>query len=103
MVVVFSCYVISSGLKEYIGANPAITSGSSSTVVQSNASDFSGLISEFEDAEAADQFYDAIADDSSSSSEDEDSDNEIEVNKVYVYYGGCKNWIIYFYKCANVC
>ncbi|KAK4431825.1 protein ENHANCED DISEASE RESISTANCE 2-like [Sesamum alatum] len=68
-----------SGLKEYIGANPALTSESSTTIIHSKVSDFSGSNSEFEDAEAADEFYDAIAGDSSSS--DEDSDNEIEVNK----------------------
>ncbi|KAI3446803.1 hypothetical protein Pfo_003468 [Paulownia fortunei] len=67
-----------SGLKEYVGANPAITSESSTTIVQSKVSDLSGSNSEFEDAEAADDFYDATDD---SSSEDEDSDNEIEVNK----------------------
>ncbi|KAL6541200.1 hypothetical protein OROMI_025083 [Orobanche minor] len=67
-----------SGLKEYVGANPAIRSESSTTIVQSKVSDFSGPISDLEDAETADEFYDAIADDSS---EDEDSDNEIEVNK----------------------
>ncbi|KAL0345694.1 UNVERIFIED_CONTAM: protein ENHANCED DISEASE RESISTANCE 2-like [Sesamum radiatum] len=68
-----------SGLKEYIGANPALTSESSTTIIHSKVSDFSGSNSEFEDAEGADEFYDAIAGDSSSS--DEDSDNEIEVNK----------------------
>ncbi|KAK6151642.1 hypothetical protein DH2020_014277 [Rehmannia glutinosa] len=68
-----------SGLKEYVGANPAITSESSTTIIQSKVSDLSGSNSEFEDAEAADEFYDAIGDDSSS--DDEDSDNEIEVNK----------------------
>ncbi|KAL7093368.1 hypothetical protein ACP275_11G036700 [Erythranthe tilingii] len=70
-----------SGLKEYVAANPAITSESSTTIVQSNASDHSGSISEFEDAEPAEEFYDAIADDSSSSSEDEDSENGKEVPK----------------------
>ncbi|PIN09380.1 hypothetical protein CDL12_18033 [Handroanthus impetiginosus] len=68
-----------SGLKEYVGANPALTSESSTTTIQSKVSDLSGANSEFEDAEAADEFYDAIAEDSSS--EDEDSDNEMEVNK----------------------
>lgn len=72
-----------SGLKEYAGANPAIRFESSTTIVQSKVSDFSGPISDFEDAETADEFYDAIADDSSS--EDEDSDNEIEVNKVFAF------------------
>ncbi|GFP97052.1 protein enhanced disease resistance 2-like [Phtheirospermum japonicum] len=68
-----------SSLREYVGANPAIKSESSTTIIQSKVSDFSGPISEFEDAETTDEFYDAIADDSSS--DDEDTDNEIEVNK----------------------
>lgn len=80
IVVMFSCYMICSGLKEYVGANPAMASQFSTTIVHSKVSDFSESNSEFEDAEEADEFYDAIADDSSS--EEEDSDNEIEVNKV---------------------
>ncbi|KAL3824587.1 hypothetical protein ACJIZ3_020616 [Penstemon smallii] len=67
------------GLKEYVGANPALQSVSSTTIIQSNVSDLSGYNSEDEDVEAADEFYDAIASDSSS--EDEDSDNELKVNK----------------------
>ncbi|KAH6794365.1 ENHANCED DISEASE RESISTANCE protein [Perilla frutescens var. hirtella] len=70
-----------SGLKEYIGANPALASVFSTTIVHSKASDFSESNSEFEDAEAADaaeEFYDATDD---SSSEDEDADNDVEVNK----------------------
>ncbi|KAG8367537.1 hypothetical protein BUALT_Bualt16G0082200 [Buddleja alternifolia] len=67
------------GLKEYVGANPALASESSTTIFQSKVSDDSESISEFEDAEAADEFYDAIASDSSS--DDEDSDNEVEVQK----------------------
>ncbi|KAL8502583.1 hypothetical protein ACS0TY_021647 [Phlomoides rotata] len=66
-----------SGLKEYVGANPEITSELSTTIVQSK-SDLSESNSEFEDAEATfEEFYDAT----DSSSEDEDSDNEIEVNQ----------------------
>ncbi|KAL3840706.1 hypothetical protein ACJIZ3_025297 [Penstemon smallii] len=67
------------GLKEYFGANPALTSLSSTTIIQSKVSDLAGSNSEVEDAEEADEFYDAIAFDSSS--EDEDSDKEIEVIK----------------------
>ncbi|KAL3623957.1 hypothetical protein CASFOL_032773 [Castilleja foliolosa] len=68
-----------SGLKEYVGANPAIKSESSTTIIRSKVSDFSGPISESsEDAETTDEFYDAIADDSS---DDEDNDIEIEVNR----------------------
>ncbi|CAA0819955.1 Protein of unknown function (DUF1336 [Striga hermonthica] len=68
-----------SGLKEYIEASPAIKSESSTSILQSKGSDLSGPLSEFEDSETVDEFYDAIADDSSSS--DDDSDSEIEVNK----------------------
>ncbi|XP_073157572.1 protein ENHANCED DISEASE RESISTANCE 2 isoform X1 [Henckelia pumila] len=71
------------GLKEYVAANPTFTSESPTTVVHTAVSDHSGSFSEFEDAETADEFYDAIAaDSSSSSSDDDDSDNEIGVNKV---------------------
>ncbi|CAI9787402.1 unnamed protein product [Fraxinus pennsylvanica] len=68
------------GLKEYVGANPALTSVSSTSFVQSKISHVSSSSSEFEDAEMADEFYDAISTDSSS--EDEDDDNDMEVNKV---------------------
>lgn len=63
------------GLKEYVEANPAFSLVSSTTVVQSKISDLS-VSSELEDIETADEFYDAIAGDSSS--EDEDSDNDSE-------------------------
>ncbi|KZV22562.1 protein ENHANCED DISEASE RESISTANCE 2 [Dorcoceras hygrometricum] len=69
------------GLKEYIAATPTLISASSTTLVQTTVSDDSGSFSEFEDAETADEFYDAIAADSSSSSDD-DSDNEIGIDKV---------------------
>ncbi|KAL2465615.1 Protein of unknown function (DUF1336) [Abeliophyllum distichum] len=65
------------GLKEYVGANPALTSVSSTTVFQSKISHFSS--SSGEDSQVADEFYDAVSDDSSS--EDEDDDNDMEVNK----------------------
>lgn len=42
----------------------------------SKGSDVSGSISEFEDAEVAEEFYDAIAADSSSSSSSDDEDDE---------------------------
>ncbi|XP_021275787.1 protein ENHANCED DISEASE RESISTANCE 2 [Herrania umbratica] len=61
------------GLKEYIGANPSLK-WESSTIVQSKLSDVSISSGEFEDVELQDEFYDAIAGDSSSSSEDEDSE-----------------------------
>lgn len=68
-----------SGLKEYIGANPALPSAFSTTIVHSKSSDLSESNSEFEDAEAGDEFYDATDD---SSSEDDDSNNGVEVKKV---------------------
>ncbi|XP_017983527.1 PREDICTED: protein ENHANCED DISEASE RESISTANCE 2 [Theobroma cacao] len=61
------------GLKEYIGANPSLRC-ESSTIVQSKLSDVSISSGEFEDVEVHDEFYDAIAGDSSSSSEDEESE-----------------------------
>ncbi|KAI3694749.1 hypothetical protein L1987_77719 [Smallanthus sonchifolius] len=72
-----------SGLKAYISANPTLTCESSTTLVDTKTSDVSGLIGEFEDAEVAEEFYDAIAADSSSSSDDEhekDGDAEVDSN-----------------------
>ncbi|XP_059455586.1 protein ENHANCED DISEASE RESISTANCE 2-like [Corylus avellana] len=66
------------GLKEYIGANPALKFESVTTVIHSKISDVSFFNSEYDDAEVQDEFYDAIAGDSSSSSEDEESDNDEE-------------------------
>ncbi|XP_057968358.1 protein ENHANCED DISEASE RESISTANCE 2-like isoform X2 [Malania oleifera] len=65
------------GLKEYIGANPALKAETSTTIIHSKISDSSSG-SEFEDSEVQDEFYDAIAADSSS--EDEESDNDEGVN-----------------------
>ncbi|KAJ8753190.1 hypothetical protein K2173_017776 [Erythroxylum novogranatense] len=64
------------GLKEYIGANPALKVEASTTVVHSKLSDVSITSSEVEDTEVNDEFYDAIAADVSSSSSDEESDDE---------------------------
>ena len=72
-----------SGLKEYIGANPALKLESATTVVQSKISHVSVSSGDYDDAEVQDQFYDAIAADSSSSSEDEESDNDEHDNKVF--------------------
>ncbi|XP_040952998.1 protein ENHANCED DISEASE RESISTANCE 2 isoform X2 [Gossypium hirsutum] len=69
------------GLKEYIGANPSLSFESSATVVQSKLSDVSTSSSEFEDLEVQDEFYDAIAGDSTSSSEDEESEDDAEKKK----------------------
>ncbi|GAA0153998.1 defense/immunity protein [Lithospermum erythrorhizon] len=66
------------GLKEYIGANPALTV-ESPTVVQSNLFDVTESNNMFEDEEV-DEFYDAIA--AESSSEDEDSDVEAEAANI---------------------
>ncbi|CAH9070358.1 unnamed protein product [Cuscuta epithymum] len=69
-----------SGLKEYIGATPALTFESSTVIVHSKTSDVSTTNGEFDGDEGADQFYDAIAVESSSS--DDDSENEVEpINK----------------------
>lgn len=75
--------MICSGIKEYVGANPALASVFSTTIVHSKSSDLSGSNSEFEDAEGADEFYDAT-DDSSSDEDDNDNenDNKVEINKV---------------------
>ncbi|KAL8254815.1 hypothetical protein R6Q59_033036 [Mikania micrantha] len=69
-----------SGLKAYISANPALTCESSTTLVETKTSDVSGLISEFEDVEVAEEFYDAIAAESPSSSDDEDEDGDAELD-----------------------
>ncbi|XVE53694.1 hypothetical protein DITRI_Ditri03aG0023200 [Diplodiscus trichospermus] len=69
------------GLKEYIGANPSLNCKSSSMFVQSKVSDVSTTSGEFEDVEVADEFYDAIAGDSSSSSDDEESEDDADKEK----------------------
>uniref|UniRef100_A0A7N0SWV4 START domain-containing protein n=1 Tax=Kalanchoe fedtschenkoi TaxID=63787 RepID=A0A7N0SWV4_KALFE len=66
-----------SGLKEYIEANPSLKFESPVTVMQSKFSDVSLSSSDFEDSEVQDEFYDAIAGDSSSSDDDSpDDDND---------------------------
>nr|XP_016493723.1 PREDICTED: protein ENHANCED DISEASE RESISTANCE 2-like [Nicotiana tabacum] len=67
------------GLKEYIGASPALTFESSTVVVHSKTSNVSILSNELEDTVGSDEFYDAIGDESSSS--DEDSDDEVTSKK----------------------
>ncbi|XP_055822848.1 protein ENHANCED DISEASE RESISTANCE 2 isoform X2 [Solanum dulcamara] len=62
------------GLKEYIGANPALTFESSTVEVQSKTSGVSMSSNELEDAMGSDEFYDAIGTDSSSSNEDSDDE-----------------------------
>ncbi|KAH9654560.1 START domain-containing protein [Citrus sinensis] len=68
------------GLKEYIGANPALKNESATVVVHSKFSDVSSSNGYYEDVEVQEQFYDAIAADSSSS-EDEDSDDSNDPDK----------------------
>lgn len=82
------------GLKAYISANPALKCESSTTLVDTKTSDVSGSISEFEDAEVAEEFYDAIAADSSSSSSDEEeSDAELDskVCSFIFFFSSSKN------------
>lgn len=67
-------------MKEYIGANPALTFESSTVVVQSKTSGVSISSNELEDAMGSDEFYDAIGTDSSSS--DEDSGDEVSSKQV---------------------
>ncbi|CDP10522.1 unnamed protein product [Coffea canephora] len=69
-----------SGLKEYVGANPALTAESPTTVIHSKISDVLASDGELEVAEAPDEFYDAIAGDSSSEDDNSDDDSE-KVNK----------------------
>lgn len=64
------------GIKEYIGANPCLVYESSTTVVHSKLSDVSLSNGEHEEGEVQDEFYDAIAANSSSSSEDEESGSD---------------------------
>lgn len=70
-----------SGLKEYVLANPALNFETLPTVVRSKISDGSITNSDYDDGELQDEFYDAIAADSSSSEEDSDNDKELG-NKV---------------------
>ncbi|KAK1292982.1 hypothetical protein QJS10_CPB17g00248 [Acorus calamus] len=63
------------GLREYFGANPALTYDSSTTI--SNISNASSVSSEFEDSEVQEEFYDAIAADECLEDEDSDDDDEI--------------------------
>nr|GMC61204.1 protein ENHANCED DISEASE RESISTANCE 2 [Ipomoea batatas] len=55
-------YTARAGLKEYIGATPALTFEASTVIVHSKTSDVSMPNGECEGEEGADQFYDAITD-----------------------------------------
>lgn len=67
-----------SGLREYIAANPTLKLDSATTVVHSKITDVSVSNEEYEDGGMQEQFYDAIAADSSS---EDDSDDDEEVDK----------------------
>lgn len=71
-----------SGLKEYIGANPAFKYETSATVVQSKFPDVPN--GEYVDEEIEEQFYDAT--DSSSDEEESDDDDEEQDNKVTTWF-----------------
>ncbi|CAI0395065.1 unnamed protein product [Linum tenue] len=64
------------GLKEYVGASPALRVESSTTVVRSKFSDASMSPIDYDDAEVNDEFYDAIAGESSSSSDEEEGSSK---------------------------
>ncbi|KAI5441154.1 hypothetical protein KIW84_010569 [Lathyrus oleraceus] len=66
------------GLKEYIGANPALHQQDTVTVVHSNISSISLSRAEYENAEVQDEFYDAISSESSTSDEEGDEDGDLE-------------------------
>jgi len=63
------------GLKEYIGANPALLQQYATSAVRSHVSNPSMTGSDFAEQEIQDEFYDAIAAESSSS-DDESDDNK---------------------------
>ncbi|KAJ4846793.1 hypothetical protein Tsubulata_014108 [Turnera subulata] len=65
-----------SGLKEYIGANPALKFEYTTTVVRTKFSDGAISNGEYDDTEVQDEFYDAIAADTSSSSDESDGDGD---------------------------
>ena len=68
---------IGSGLKEYIAANPVLHQEYATTIVHPKSSDISISSSEYED-EVQDEFYDAIAAESSTSDEESDDDEKID-------------------------
>nr|XP_011470338.1 PREDICTED: protein ENHANCED DISEASE RESISTANCE 2-like [Fragaria vesca subsp. vesca] len=69
------------GMKEYIGANPALKCASSTTFVQSKLSPVSNA--DYNESDVKDEFYDAISTDSSSS-DDEESDDDALNNKMLI-------------------
>lgn len=69
-----------SGLKEYMGANPTVQHKYAASFHRSRLSDIPISCTEFEDEDVHDEFYDAIAADSSS--DEESDDNEDHDQKV---------------------
>lgn len=74
-----------SGLKEYVLANPGLNFETLPTVVRSKISDVSITNSDYDDGEPQDEFYDAIAADTSSSEDDSDND-KAPGNKVVLFF-----------------
>lgn len=72
--------MVISGLKEYIGANPAFKYEASSSVVQSKLSDIPS--GEYVDEEIEEQFYDATDSSSDEEESDEDDDDQDQDKKV---------------------
>ncbi|XP_061990763.1 protein ENHANCED DISEASE RESISTANCE 2 isoform X2 [Rosa rugosa] len=66
------------GMKEYIGANPALKCESSATFVQSKLSSVSISNAEYNESDVKDEFYDAISTDSSSSDEEESENGALD-------------------------
>lgn len=81
MVIVFPFFFsFLSGLKEYIGANPALKCESSTTFIRSKISEVSISNAEYDESDVKDEFYDAISTDSSS---EDESDNDALDHKVF--------------------
>jgi hypothetical protein len=73
------------GLKEYIGANPALHQQDVVTIVHSKISSISCSGAEYENVQVQEEFYDAIAAESLTSDEESDEDDDNVENKVSSY------------------
>jgi len=85
------------GLKEYIGANPALLQQYSTTAVRSHGSNPSMTGSDF--AELQDEFYDAIAAEPVSSDDESDDDkgsDEVSFFNLCINYNKIFNRIGYY-------
>ncbi|KAK2450533.1 ENHANCED DISEASE RESISTANCE protein [Trifolium repens] len=69
------------GLKEYIGANPALHQQDVVTIVHSKISSISCSGAEYENVQVQEEFYDAIAAESLTSDEESDEDDDNVENK----------------------